>query len=911
MNETKPKISRGSLWRKWDLHVHTPDSLVQHYGNDNEVWDKFIEALASLPAEFRVLGINDYIFLDGYKKVITAKANGKLPNIDLILPVIELRLDKFGGSKSDLSKVNYHIIFSNEIAPETIESQFLSALSSKYVLTPEYDEIRTSGKWAAVPTRHSIEDLGKLIIESVPAKERHKFKAPIIEGFNNLCLNLNAIQDILKSHYFVGKTLTAVGKTEWADIKWNDQSIADKKTIINGAELVFIASETVADWTKAQRSLTDACVNNRLVDCSDAHRFADSTNKDRLANCFTWIKADPTFEGLRQAVFEYPTRIHISEDTPLQPLLQVKGAKLSFPSNTELHREEQSDTFCFRGDFEFSFSPYLTCIIGGRGTGKSTLLNLIHEKLDPKGTEFFRDNSLMPREVTVEGSVRIDGVAEQKVVEFLQQNEIEQFASDHKRLTSAIFTRLRKLDIGAVLKEKQNSVDRAIRAVEDQIARIVSNYDLSIELAAAEKELVTQRGLVDSFQNTDYKRINEELGRSNRRLQNLKTSKERFEGLVQDLRKVLKQYEVVPVTDQSLNGVEQQIVKTIQMVQQALDSSLVEYSPNRAKAQEAIITGSIKTLRGELETFLRERGFSIENQSDVGRASERIAKLEEDIGSYRKKLEIVRTDMRGFVVERDQARLYSEAVEELLAPINAELKGLSSEVKPIELKYKFDVKGFRSEMIRYVADALGQVEGRSAREDYVDGTLKDLDFLALPERDVAAGLIPQDGKVYSTILRDFVLEGVNYELMKLKAEKVLLQVDKLGQIHVLYDDKPVENSSFGQRCTAVIVVLLLLGNMPIVIDEPEAHLDSALIAKYLVDLIKSRKNHRQIIFATHNANLVINGDAELIHCLSMDDTKITRVVSTTIEDLNHRDLLLALEGGQEAFHQREKRYGID
>jgi len=76
--------------------------------------------------------------------------------------------------------------------------------------------------------------------------------------------------------------------------------------------------------------------------------------------------------------------------------------------------------------------------------------------------------------------------------------------------------------------------------------------------------------------------------------------------------------------------------------------------------------------------------------------------------------------------------------------------------------------------------------------------------------------------------------------------------------------------------------------MPIVIDEPEAHLDSALIAKYLVDLIKSRKNHRQIIFATHNANLVINGDAELIHCLSMDDTKITRVVSTTIEDLNHR-----------------------
>jgi hypothetical protein len=217
-------------------------------------------------SEFKVLGINDYIFLDGYKKVLAAKAAGKLPNIDLLLPVIELRLDKFGGSKSGLSRVNYHVIFSDEIKPEIIESQFLSALCSKYVLAPEFDSLRTSGKWAAVPTRQSIEDLGRLIIESVPVVERAKFHDPAIEGFNNLCLSLGAIQEVLKSHYFAGKTLTAVGKTEWADIKWNDQSIADKKTIINSADLVFISSATAADWAKAQQSLTDSGVNDRLLD---------------------------------------------------------------------------------------------------------------------------------------------------------------------------------------------------------------------------------------------------------------------------------------------------------------------------------------------------------------------------------------------------------------------------------------------------------------------------------------------------------------------------------------------------------------------------------------------------------------------------------------------------------------------
>ena len=58
---------RGSVWRKWDLHIHTPDSLVHGYGgNGKDVWEKFIKELSQLPAEFKVLGINDYIFLDGY-----------------------------------------------------------------------------------------------------------------------------------------------------------------------------------------------------------------------------------------------------------------------------------------------------------------------------------------------------------------------------------------------------------------------------------------------------------------------------------------------------------------------------------------------------------------------------------------------------------------------------------------------------------------------------------------------------------------------------------------------------------------------------------------------------------------------------------------------------------------------------
>jgi energy-coupling factor transporter ATP-binding protein EcfA2 len=904
---------RGSIWRKWDLHVHTPDSLVHEYSSDGaDVWDKFIEALSKLPPDFKVLGINDYIFLDGYKKVLAAKAAGKLPNIDLLLPVIELRLDKFGGSKSALSRVNYHVIFSDKIKPEIIESQFLSALCSKYVLTPEYDSLRTSGNWAAVPTRQSIEDLGRLIIESVPVVERAKFHAPIIEGFNNLCLGLDVIQEGLKSPYFAGKTLTAVGKTEWADIKWNDQSIADKKTIINSADLVFISSATAVEYANAKKSLTDGGVNNRLLDCSDAHRWADSPDKDRLGKCFTWIKADPTFEGLRQAVFEHPSRVHVADVPPIAPFLQIKKATLKFPPKTSLSHGERSDVFCFSGTHEVVFSPYLTCIIGGRGTGKSTLLNLIHEKLDAGSTEFFRQNRLLPAGTSVATGVAIDGVSEKGVVEFLQQNEIEQFASDHKRLTAAIFARLGKLDTKNLLQEKEGVVDAAIAATQKQLDRLRNHHDQSAKLSDSKKELATQKGIVESFQNTDYKRINDELGALNKELQGLKTSKGRLEKLIQDLRTLRADYPAYdPSQVATLNAYEQQVRGVIEAIEKSIADATQHQSLQVAAGREQELSGRVKALRDELDKFLKARGLSEENLSDVGKATERIAQLDEDIISLDGKVGALKAELSQFMAQRVKAQEYAEAVEELLAPVNVALKGQGVEVKPIELRYRFDLKAFKDAMIQYVAGAIGQIEGRAPRPDYVESKLGKLDFSALTDRATALKQIPDEDGVYAKTLREFFGVEVNFEVLKLEAELRLLDVRKLGQIFVLYDDKLVENSSFGQRCTAVIVVLLLLGNMPVVIDEPEAHLDSSLIAKYLVDLIKSRKLHRQIIFATHNANLVINGDAELVHCLSMDDGKVSTVTSTTIENLENRELLLALEGGEKAFHQREKRYGID
>ncbi len=367
---------RGSLWRIWDLHVHTPDSIIQKYGPRNdETWDKFLKDLEALPPSVRVLGINDYIFLDGFRRVLAEKKRGRLANIELILPVIELRLDKFGGTDTNLNRVNFHVIFSEELSADTIQEQFINALSSHYMLSPKYDGALV--QWGGLPTKNSLEDLGKKIIESVPQKERSQFGTPLIEGFNGLSISLENVCRVLDGPYLKGKHLTAVGKTEWWNIKWNDKSIAEKKNIINFADFVFIASDSVKNYQRAKESLKLAGVNDRLLDCSDAHSLALSQEKDRLGNCFTWVKADPTFQGLKQVLIETDERIFVG-DVPPQ-LSMVDKNKTKYIKSLSVKKvsgiSKATGEIWFNSDI--SMNHGLVAIIGNKGSGKSALGDIL------------------------------------------------------------------------------------------------------------------------------------------------------------------------------------------------------------------------------------------------------------------------------------------------------------------------------------------------------------------------------------------------------------------------------------------------------------------------------------------------------------------------------------------------------
>ena len=367
------RYPRGSLWWRWDLHVHSPASLVQNYGgNTDEVWERFLNDLESLPEEFKVIGINDYIFLEGYERVRAERKNGRLKNIDLVLPVIELRLDKFGGSTHHLSRVNFHVIFSDELPVNTIQHQFINRLRFESRLNPG----DSNPTWSGVLTRESIKDFGQAIIESVPEAERIRYAEPLIEGFNNINCSLDDIRETLKSPYFKNKVVTAVGKTEWAAIRWQEGSVADKKDIINGAKLVFTAAESPESCIEARESLKASRVNSRLLDCSDAHDFQSSTEKDRIGNCFTWINADTEFDGLLQAIEEPEGRIYLGHEPDQRQRLKVSPTK--YIKGITIKKVENStlDEPWFDGT-NIELNPGLVAVIGNKGSGKSAFVDIV------------------------------------------------------------------------------------------------------------------------------------------------------------------------------------------------------------------------------------------------------------------------------------------------------------------------------------------------------------------------------------------------------------------------------------------------------------------------------------------------------------------------------------------------------
>lgn len=627
-----PLALLGSTWKKWDLHVHTPDSFYHNYpGTDEEAWEAFLKDVENLPEEFKVIGINDYVLVDGYAKVLKAKQDqGRLKNIDLILPVVELRLDKFGGvvqggksgnAPSSWSRINIHVIF-DQVDPEFIRQQFISAIAPSYRLLPG---ATAEGKWNSVISRQSIEALGAAIIESAPADKRGAYGSPLIEGFNNLNVSADGLRKALENESLKGKFIVAVGKTEWENLKWDDHSIAEKKTLINTADLVFTAAETPEDHAKASAKLCEAGVNSNLLDCSDAHWLSTSADKDRIGNCFTWIKADCTFKGLLQAIEEFGDRVFVGDNPPKRQHVELNRTK--FIRSVKVAKKEGSKLTDTWFDMELPLNPDLVAIIGNKGSGKSALADIIalagntknHRSFsflndarfrDPRarlaqhfvGTLVWRDGSEIPRDLDKDPEP-----SSVERVKYLPQSYLETLCNELGAGGSATFdTELRKIiyshvpaeeqlgqpSMDALLKFKVAEINKAMEALRARISAV--NIDIVGTDArlfpefrkGLEERLAAKRAELASLEESKPKQV-EDPNASPEALDESKQAAAKIDGLEQQLQAVGNEE----------TGLRE--AKSAAAKRQAVARRIAQALANQKKQNDAF-EGELKQLLGEL-----------------------------------------------------------------------------------------------------------------------------------------------------------------------------------------------------------------------------------------------------------------------------------------------------------------------
>lgn len=120
--------------------------------------------------------------------------------------------------------------------------------------------------------------------------------------------------------------------------------------------------------------------------------------------------------------------------------------------------------------------------------------------------------------------------------------------------------------------------------------------------------------------------------------------------------------------------------------------------------------------------------------------------------------------------------------------------------------------------------------------------------------------------------------------------------------------KPVEQGSPGQKTAALLAFILSYGNEPLVLDQPEDDLDNHLIYDLIVTQLREIKQKRQVVVVTHNANIVVNGDAENVIALDVKAGQTRIVTQGGLQEPSIRDeICRVMEGGKEAFDQRYKR----
>ncbi len=606
---------------------------------------------------------------------------------------------------------------------------------------------------------------------------------------------------------------------------------------------------------------------------------------------------------------------------------------------------------------QVDFSDHLNTIIGGRGTGKSTLLECLRYALDlpPKGKQAQR----LHQEIIQEnlgcsgGRIELTVVSSRQngkqynisrrydelpivrdmegnlstlhprdllpSIEIYGQNEIYELAQDETSRGKLLDRFLpqdcaydtQRADVYRCLKDNQKNITESLLNLDElksQVGRLPNLEeqlrgfdDLGIKEKLAKTQLLAREREIARAATECVDGLRNALSRFHDSLPGFDFLDDNALDGLPDATQLLSMRSI-------LENIRSGFTENLVVMQSLLDEGVGRFEVQRGAWQQAIqghdieLEKALRTLPSAAGKSGQEVGVAYQRlMSEI----ERIKPMESQLSTNESRCDALKQERQGLLASLSDLRERRiKDLQKVAKKLNRRLEG--------KLRVEIVPNADRTPLMTFLLDC--KLEGVGERRLAWINDAKAISPLSLAQSIRNGSADVQKSWAVTKMVADALTKLQTSQLMELEALELGHRVDislnvAHGQVEPVF--RPLNKLSTGQQCTAILHMLLLDNVDPLVMDQPEDNLDNAFIADRIVTELREAKTSRQFLLATHNANIPVFGDAEWIGVFTAIDRQgyIDLDAQGSIDVPVIRDHVTSiLEGGRDAFIQRKEKY---
>ncbi len=700
------KYPRGSEWRKWDLHIHTPASFHWNDGitfsemtdqEINDAYKRIVEKINS--SDVSVFAIMDYWTFDGYLGLRSfLNDNPDISCTKTILPGIELRIE----APTDF-RLNIHAILSDELTAQNL-SDFKNSLkifSADKIISNEafisvaksFDKSKAAKHGFKDPEFLSDEDLLNL---------GQKTAVITIASLNDALINISEGKCIIALPY---DTSDGLEKLNWEEHPLHDNYFMQKAHIFESR-----TPDNVDLFLGIKNTKNEKYFNNFLKTIggkakpvfsgSDAHKIDDYGKFP--GSRITWIKADPTFEGLKQIIHEPASRVFIGENPP--KLKIVEENKDKFITQIKVITKQKENEW-FDDVDEIPINIDLVSIIGNKGSGKSALADIIgmsgNANVDKKQFSFLKSEKFLQLSESEKYAAQIrfyDGFENEKEfpkpehiqvdnskVVYLSQSFVQELCEDLN--VSRLQSEIDRVIFSHIPREEQQSTDSLLEL-------------LKIRTKVIDSDLMQEKSRLEEI-NQSIEGYEVELKEENvTKIKNKHDDKERFLKTIEEYKP--KEVEKPEETADSDSDSKKELI-SFQAKERTLKEDLDKLQLNldeliKDKQQIELTKGKLESFGRNYEDIrkeLHDNYITEKYKIDINKLinlSIDLADLDSIDEQLTKNINITKTEREGIVSELSKIEIEIKRISDTLSSKDREFQRYIEDLKNWEKKKK-DILG--------------------------------------------------------------------------------------------------------------------------------------------------------------------------------------------------------------------------